>query len=495
MQYWSVTVRRNVKGFSFALIGTFLFLVLTYLGWARKPQRIQHIMQAAVLISLAFFLWRTIASHDASHLIVLLVWLGILIRFGYALYTPATLRAHDLGLVEERATAHAGYIIHVYLYGTLPSTNELQFAQPPLFYALSALWMKIYSFTTGITNLADLIDAARLTSLFASCATLLLCIPISREVGLRSKSQWAFLAICAFLPNHYLMAGRVNPDALALFFITWIVLYALRWYHNPQTRNTVLLALGFGFGFMTKMSVAVLAFPVGLLMLVQLAQQWRLKKHFSIFKQIALLLLIAAPLGLWHPIRNAILFAQPLGGIYALPFSSDQYIGNLSLWHRLGFFNPLQLFSPLYLDHTTASNAPLYLLKSAVFGEFSFDIDFLIPFGLLLSNLMLIMLSLVAMGIVIRHVLRQRDVIWGFILGVWFVTMVSYLWFILRYPFYCSMDIRYLLITVLIGALCIGKALQSDNIYPRFIPIYAKAVGFCLLLYSVFSVVMYLNIQ
>ena len=49
-----------------------------------------------------------------------------------------------------------------------------------------------------------------------------------------------------------------------------------------------------------------------------------------------LFLAVMLPLGLWHPIRNYILFAQPIGYVAPISVTSQLYIGGLSLFERIG---------------------------------------------------------------------------------------------------------------------------------------------------------------
>ena len=470
------------------------FLTITYLGWFQKEQRIQHLMQLSLLIGVAAIYLRRNRLNGKDWLVVAMLYAGIVIRIGYSLYTPTTLRFHDLAPIDSRATGHAGYVLNLFEYGALPPSNAFQYAQPPFYYIVAAFFMKLYQWLSGLTNSVELFEAVRLPSCLASCAALLIGNRIAGELRLSRGATRAAVGVCAFLPNHFLLAGRANPDGMAVFFIFCCVWFALRWYRTQTIRNTVFLALSFGFGMMTKMTVAVLAVPVGILMASILLKRCREHNAWPMVRQLMLFLLIAVPLGLWHPVRNAILYGQSLTNIHMMSLTDPQYIGNLSIARRYGLFNPIELFSPLYLNWETGNNVILYTLKSSVFGEFSYRIDAAIPMMLLIANTALIVLSLIATVRVGLWALRKHDVPWLLLLGVWITALVAYLLFTLQYPFCCSMDYRYMVVTSLVGALMLGKMFETAGNVSKFNRLYAAFTRWGLIVFAAASTVMYCNI-
>ena len=473
---------------------TALFLAVTYLGWYQKTQRIQTMMQLTLIVGCALLYAARNRLTKPGLLCAAILFAGIVMRVGYALYTPTTIRFHDLAPIDISATGHAGYVLNLYENGALPPDNAFQYAQPPLYYALAAFSMQLYHLLTGLTNTVELFEAARLPSLLASCGALLVSYRIGQELGFKEKAMAWFLSICAFLPNHYLLAGRANPDGLAVFFIFWIVLYALRWHRAQTTRHTLCLALGFGLGMMTKLTVAVLAIPVGVMMVVVLWQKCVRARHWQPLWQFALFLAVAAPLALWHPIRNAILYAQPFGYVFEMSPDDPLYIGNLSLLHRLGLFNPRDLFSPLYIDWSTGTNVLLYTFKSSVFGEFSYDMDVFVPYALLLSNVALVTLSTLALVRVAWVSLRARTAPWLLLVGMHASMLLAYLALNLRYPFCCSMDYRYMVGTSLIGALALARAQELTTPEGKLSKAYTLLTQGALILFAASSVVMYTSI-
>ncbi|MEA4997761.1 MAG: glycosyltransferase family 39 protein [Candidatus Limiplasma sp.] len=477
-----------------ALLISVAFFAVTYLGWVTKEQRIQLLMQWSLIVGVALLWTLRVRMPGIDFVLAAILLAGIIMRLGYAAYTPTTLRFHDLAPIDVRATGHAGYVLNLYQNGTLPTSNQFQFATPPLYYLLSALCMKVYALISGISNPVELFEAARLPSLLASCGALLCAYRIGKELQLHRFGMIMLLGICAFLPNHYLLAGRANPDGLAVFFIFWIVLYALRWQKAQTFANTVMLALGFGLGMMSKLTVAVLALPVGVMMLCIAWQRCVRDRAWRWLVSIALFALIALPLGLWFPIRNALLYGQPLGYVYDMGAAHPQYIGDLALWHRFGIPDLHALLSPLYIDLSGSANMALYTLKSAVFGEFSYDIDPLIPYILMLSNAALVLLSLPATVVVAHRGVTRREARPLLLVGMWLSVLGAYVLFNIRYPFYCSMDFRYMVGTSLLGALMLGWA---DAMLPSSLPVRTLYRGLtigALIAFGASSVVMFTHI-
>lgn len=485
-----------------SLLGWFLcivamsavFLLLTYLGWYRKAGRVQELTLLAILAGGAL-LWRFrghLAGLEPAALFLL--FSGLVLRFGYALYTPTTLRFHDLAPIDIRATGHAGYVLNLFLTGSLPPGNAFQYAQPPLYYALSALCMKLYQLGSGLSNPVELFEAARLPSLLASCGALLVSWQIGRELRLQAKPMLRLLAVCAFLPNHFLLAGRANPDSLAVFFIFLIIWYALRWQREQTWRNTLVLALAFGLGMMAKMTVAVLALPVGVMMALVFYRRCVRGGEWRFIWRLPIFLLVAGALGLWHPLRNAVLFGQPLGYVHEMSLTDPQYIGNLSLWQRLGLPNLRTLFSPLYIDWATGTNVFLYTAKTSVFGEFSYDIDPLMPTVLLATNIALILLSLAATVRAAAAALKGRDGRWLLLVGAWLAMLGGYLYLNLRFPFCCSMDYRYMVGTSLVGALALAGMPPWRNPHGLAGRAFNLTADVSLVLFAAASVVMYTRV-
>jgi 4-amino-4-deoxy-L-arabinose transferase-like glycosyltransferase len=474
---------------------TFLFLQITHMTWYIYPHRIQMLMQMCILAGIAVYVLRCAQGKASDHsLYILILYIGMVMRVGYALYTPTDLRPHDLYGVDINSAGHAGYILNLFVNFSLPPNNAAQFSQPPLFYAVSAGFMKIYQLLWGIDDVTLLIEASRLTSCFAACGSLAVVYQIGRELKLNRSGMIVLVGITAFLPVHYLTGGCANPDALSVFFLFAIVWFTIRWFHTQTLQNTVLLALWFGLGLMTKFTVAVPALPTGLIMLYVLWRQKDSIQRRHVIKLLLIFLLIAIPIGLWHAVRNAILYGQKLGGVFALSKETYVYIGHLSMSYRYGWLSIHHFYSPLYVTDIITPNLWIILFKTAVFGEYVYDIDKFAPMLLLVSNYALVLLSLASMSVKTWRAVRNKQIPWIFLALTWLTAFMAYFLFTIRYPFWCSMDYRYAIITSLTGALFLASGMPQGK-GGRLASVYRVMVWCALCAFAVGSIAMYTSIQ
>ena len=138
------------------------FYVVSTTVLATHTLTLQLLMQVGVLTMAGAAVWLMLAhpEMDRSEILLrLILALGILMRIGYMLYTPAFVRGHDLGKCSLDGNGHVAYILHL-LQGELPPNNSYQFYHPPLFHALSAVAMACYRALSGFTEPEQLVEAA-----------------------------------------------------------------------------------------------------------------------------------------------------------------------------------------------------------------------------------------------------------------------------------------------------------------------------------------------
>lgn len=222
-------------------------------------ENIQSLMMLIIIVVTLVESYKLCQTFDEDRLVRYILFIGYVMRIGYMLYTPCTVRQHDLRTLTIDDNGNAAYILTI-LNGHLPTSNEGQFYHPPLYYSLSAVVIWALRPILNSTETIDMINCARLISCIFSCATLYAVKSLCETLQIRKIIP---LVLVAFLPHFYLMGGRVNNDAIALFFMTIILLFSIRWYKDQSIKNTVILALGFGLGMLSKMSVALLAVPTG----------------------------------------------------------------------------------------------------------------------------------------------------------------------------------------------------------------------------------------
>lgn len=437
---------------------TGLYLVARITGMAGQTVMVQTLLMAFLLGIVAVVLWlKKTGQWKAADLELLILILGMAVRIGYTLATGCEVRSHDLEEFSLESGGHAGYLLTLLTTGQLPDSSAGQYYQQPLFYLLGSV---VSASVNGILNCEEaywLVDAAKLVSCFASCAVLLIVSRFTFFCGLKDEGRRVTLLLVSFLPAFWLSGGRVAPDALTAFFLVLELCYTFYWWRDPSWKHTLLLAVIYGCGLMTKISCGVLAPVTALLFLIRLVQSWKEKRVWKYAGKYAIFAGISLPLGLWYGIRNFLRFGQPL--TYVASPDRKWYRGGYSLAQRLVIPNLSNLPQTPYADPRTDYNAPVYYLKTALFGEFGYAVPAWIPSFLLLTA---VLLSGIAVYALYWKLCRDRKDRKGLVLAL--TSLVFYgtmLYFYQKYPYGCSMDFRYYLFLAVPMALLLGSCYEK----------------------------------
>lgn len=440
----------------------FCYLIGRILKLEHNPPLI-HLEMLILLFVLCLFLLkkRKDGRLQEETLWNTLILMGFLMRIGYMLYTGCTVRSHDLWELDKNSGGHAAYILTLIEEGHLPASNQLQFYQQPLFYVLGAAASGCINGILGCREAYYLVDAAKTVSCAASCITLLLGKKILTISGVKGKEGRIPLLLFAFLPVFYLTGGRVNPDALAGMFMAAAFFYTIRWYHKTNWKNICILAVLFGCAMMTKISCGVIALFTAFLFLLKLVQEIKAHRGTSLMMKYIVFGGISLPLGLWYSIRNYRLFGQSLSYVPRISTSSSLYTGSCSLVQRMIGIDVANLFRSPYTNVYEDYNAPVYFLKSSLFGEFRYQIPGWIPVLLLLFAFSSSVACLAAWIWQIRKNRNDQAGNWAAAISILYYA--SILWFYFQYPFGCSMDFRYMIFLPIPLGVLLGKYVKDKN--------------------------------
>lgn len=224
-------------------------------------------------------------------------------------------------------------------------------------------------------------------------------------------------------------------------------------------------------------------------------RKWRLLR--GILAKLAAFGAVCIPLGLWYPVRNLILFGQPLG--YVAPIGEDAaiYCGNEALADRF-----VPLLSPdwtksLYCDPFEDYNIFAYATKCSVFGETALSGSGVAAAALLVCAFILITGALTAMVYVLARGRSERTTLFFWVMAAVMATQVGlFLYSNVKYPYGCTMDFRYLAPAVLPGAVFLGAAGQRLWRSKREVPQYLAVVLSCVVfLFCVSGVFLYLTLS
>lgn len=467
----------GIKSYVWLFTGLFIFYLIlspfvTLGGTSGQPAfatdpydgdgSVRLVMGAVLLFLFAVFiimiLWRRMTI---SRLLLFIIFAGIILRFGYMLYTPFYIRGHDVGRLNSYG--HLSYIYHLFSLQGLPESNLGQFYHPPFAHIASAAIAKVYAILTGESDLDTIIQSARLIPCFASCGLLIITNRLFDEFSFSKTAKTMALTVVAFHPTFIVLSASINNDMLMIFFFMTAFLYTVRWYKNPSYKNILLLALSIGSAMSTKFSGSLIAVFTAAVFLIVLMRKIREKSAVGVIYQFSAFAVICFPLGLWYHIRNLKLFGQALGHVAQMGRDSALYVGDIPAAERfLAFSLPDMLRNP-YCNPFEDFRLWEYTVKCALFGEFTYSSKHdIIAVILIVTSLILIVLSLGAtVWFLIFERKKQRLAVLSLI-SIWALLMLSFVFFNIKYPFGCTMDFRYIVPTVITGAAFLG--LLSDKL-------------------------------
>ena len=227
-----------LEGLTLAVI-VVLFWTFMKKGILNDRDLIQPILwHLMILIGIGVVILAFCKRLSYKGLVSVILLAGLMMRIGFVLYKPTYTAYHDLGEITTVGYyGHASYVLKIFETGALPLENAGQYYHPPFFHILAACAMKVTGKVLSITDEVYLFESAKIISCAATCFTLLTARKILKELALGKTATVIALSVCAFLPIHYMLGGWVNNDALVTFFMTWIILYTIRWYRNPTYQD------------------------------------------------------------------------------------------------------------------------------------------------------------------------------------------------------------------------------------------------------------------
>ena len=238
-------------------------------------------------------------------------------------------------------------------------------------------------------------------------------------------------------------------------FLFIALLYTIKWYKNPSFFNIIMIALSIGLGMMTKLSTALIAPITAIIFLIKWYQYYKEKMFFKLVPQFIIFAIVCIPLGLIYPLRNYLLFDQSLTYVFQVT-NPALYTGDRSIWERFIIFPIHDFFNSLWASPGSDYNIWIYILKCSIFGEYSYWQGAGFGVLLLLFNCILAPLSLFAMFYVFFKFKGDYVLTKWLLAGLYVIVMGVYINFNMEYPFGCTMDFRYIVPTVLIGAVFLG---------------------------------------
>ena len=377
----------------------------------------------------------------------------------------------DLGSVNSD-WGHLGYIRQIYdnfIPAQFDPRQKWQFYHPPLHYYIEALFLRLQ--TLSGLNIITASYNLQYPTLLYFLFTFITSKKIAEEFNLTKIPQLIVLLIMAFSPAFVMVSNYMNNDMLSVLFIMLCILHSIRWYKNRTLKNIITIALCFGFGMLTKLSVWMAAIPIAVLFIAALIENLKskeFKSFWKLFRQMCVFLCVAAPLALYWSLRNLIRFGVPIGFI-PQSMEASNYI-HVPIMQRLFDFNPHQFDITAVASHTrdfgyNEYNPLVALIKSSSsdicsaenFEKKFFHIDSIV----LWIAIVLCTVSFVCMV----YILIKKNTlppVYKIMLSATYITiLLSYYIFCIKYPDTCTEDIRYASPLIFIGAVFIALTVRQ----------------------------------
>lgn len=464
---------------------TVAYMVYLFFRKSISEEMIKAAMAVLIVFAAAYAAVLGVKKQlDTKTALRAVIFVGFVMRISYMLYTPCDVRSHDLWGISADSRGHAGYILWIIKNGTLPQSNEVQFYQQPFFYIVGSAVSRLVNVAASVSYDFYYVDAAKIVSCAASCMILIIANEVCEQFRLSDSEKLAAMLIAAFHPEFFL-GIRLTPDMLSTFFMTLALLFTFKWRERSSWKNTLILAVVYGLGVMTKISVAVPALFTAVVFAVKLVRTAKEKKVLPLLAKLAVFGAISLPLGLWYSVRNYIKFGQKLGYVMKIDNASGLYVGDHSVFQRFVIPDFKSMLSSPYGNVYEDYNLFVYSVKSSLFGEFSFDVPTIVPMMLYISALVLAVMSVIELFFAVKRFREDKDT--AALAAVCILFLASVIAFNIGYPHGCSMDFRYNSFLIIPFAVFSAKHfIRSERKVSKVLFVFSAAV------FSLSSCVMYI---
>ena len=432
-------------------------------------------------------------------LLFLIFLVGVLMQLNYMLITPVNYRQHDV--FSHNNAGHQGYAFSL-LSGNLPTQVDksghldYQFYHPPFNALMQALcmrfcmpFMKLYNTLNHSTyykvdDWNSLYQTTEIFSTFYMNIATYFAIKVAYKMKVENKYKAIGALFIALFPALMILAGQENNDPLCIMNCFIVIYFTVCWWENHSYFNAAMIGLFAGLAMFAKLSGALIILPAIVAFAVVLIQSIINKesiKHTLI--QGIMIGLIMAPLGLWFHIYAKIRFNQPFGFVFA-NLNHNLYVGDYSFYARfINIFDLKDMFASIWGNTFENYNLPNFLIKSALFGEYSFMFSDPLAIISLVLNYVFTYLSLILM--ILYFVYSKKEHLETKIIGgvIVITQLLAQLYFNIKMPYGCTMDFRYI-VPIILGFMILNTlAFDKFNKEKGLIKYYSTTVmviGVCL---------------
>ena len=464
---------KNPKVNTYLIISSALLVILFSLFMGQNPSfgTVMFIPVLFGLFQLALVMYRE-KTLTADRVVLLMIILGVVVRYCYALKYNCTEMQHDVGTFTGKS-GHEAYIMYWYNNGlTLPDfdvTSRWQFYHPPLHHLLMALGLRI--FTTFGMPFEWAQEAIQIIPMVYSALSMAACYRIFKLMKLEGAGLIVAMSAACFYPTFIIWGGAYNNDMLASMFMLLAILWTLKWYRKPSFRNIMPIALCVGCGMMSKLSAWMVAPAIAIVFLWTFIRN--IKKPLPFIGQFAAFGVVCAPLGLWWQIRNLITFNIPITYVPDTKMASMS-VEHIPVMQRLFDFSLFQFDYPfeafvMYKAPYNEYNPLIGLLKTSLYDEYHTPWNFseMATVFVVIAGILALLGTVCLVWWLIKRKTEADIVTKIFFVTIFLTVLVSYYLFCFEFPYVCTENIRYCIPVIPILALALGLGVNEVILIPN----------------------------
>ena len=393
-----------------------------------------------IIILITALILRIKGKLTVELLLFFIFLLGVVVQLNYMLITPYNYRQHDV--FSHNNAGHQGYAWTIYTTGKLPTQIDAdghldyQFYHPPLNAFMQATFMHICkpfmnaynamakSSYYDINDMNSLFQTSEILSTFYMNVAILFGIKIAYKLKVEDKFKAFGALFVALFPALIILAGQENNDPLCIMNCFIVIYFTFCWWENHSYFNAAMIGLFTGLAMMAKLSGALIIVPAIVAFAIVLIQKIIKKESFiHLLFQGLMIGLIASPLGLWFHIYAKARFNQPFGFVFG-NLNSNLYTGDHSFFARfINIFDFKDLTTAIWGNTFVNYNVPNFLIKSAMFGEYSFICADALGVLAIVFNYLFVYLSLALM--VIYFIFSKKEDFESKIIAIHFLSIFA----------------------------------------------------------------------
>ena len=403
-------------------------------------------------------------NKDHKGFLTALLIAGVWIRLCFIVVVPYYAMCNDVGEFKDRYNVfHSGYIQFINHTGGIIDRDVREFVEwyhPPYYHFAASFVLDLQKLI--IPARAENWEGIRALTFLCSILTLYFSYAITGFLKMSRAGRKAAVAILSFLPALIMLAGNLNNDSMGLMFTMAAVCLILDWKETGRYAVLVMAALTMGLSVGTKLSGAVAAPAVLIVIIAGSYQAFREKKVFKGILSPLIYGIVSLPVGLWFFVRNYIRYGVPLTYILE-PTSDYMYLGDISFLRKFlpeGYMGVEDCFFHNVLEGAPDQSFPVVLCKTGVFNEAIMrDRIYTALTGFILlwlfAVLMLIFVFAFIYGIVflVKH---DRSIARTALVVLAIFNIAMYLRMNYTLPYACSMNMRYVLFALICSSFYAG---------------------------------------